>query len=119
MVVSEPVSVPYPPNTELHYLITLRNYEQRPVANTSATLNGTSGLGFIAIASNVTVNCSACSAGSSAWGFSVPSVLSDSTSLVTVTGKLAANLSGIGVVTGTLAATNNSRSVGAMPSPGG
>ncbi len=113
MSVSESVSVPYPPNGALHYAITLRNYEQRPVANTSVTLTGTSGLGFTAIASDVTVNCSACAPGSSVWSFSLPSVLSDSTSLITVTGQLAANLSGVEVVTGTLAATNDGNLVGA------
>ncbi len=43
----------------------------------------------------------------------MPSVLSDSISLITVTGKLAANLSGIQVVTGSLAAMNNGNPVGA------
>ena len=112
MTVSETASVPYPANGELHYIVSLINYETRSVGATTVILNGSTGLGFIALANTGTATCTSCVAGASAWTITVGSIPSNATQLLTITGRLASSLTGVTTVTGTMSATNNGVTIG-------
>lgn len=113
MAISETSAIPYPKGQLLTHLITIKNYETRPQENTPSqalaiVMTPTAGLTYAAPQStDTTIVCCGLTNGH----YSLPQlpVATRGPSVVTVTqiGTVAANLSGITLVTSTLRATMN------------
>ncbi len=86
--------------SDLTYRIAVENREPSALAGLALTLAASAGLGY---QSQAGATCASCAPGASAWTLSLPPVAAGATHVVTVTGRLAADLTGLQAVTSTLA----------------
>ncbi|HSH05610.1 MAG TPA: Ig-like domain-containing protein [Anaerolineae bacterium] len=94
---SQPPQMALGANSLITYFVTLDNQEAVDVVNGQLHLTGSAGLSFVNVSGATCVSC----VGGSDWLLDLPILLSGGEQMVTVTAQLAADLSGIELVTTT------------------
>ena len=94
-------STPFAPNTALQYVIALDNRELSAVSGTQMTLTASAGLTYQSVLGPNGLLCDSCTPGANQFRISMPTLVANAITVVTVTGQLAVNLSAIPVVTTT------------------
>jgi hypothetical protein len=96
----ESALAPWGHDMDLRYVVTVDNPEASPLVGATVQLATTPGLGYRTLAGSAG-SCGSCPVGGTTWNLNLASVPARSSATFTVTGRLAAVLTGIDVVTTT------------------